>query len=93
MIILDGIRYDLVDGSKINSQNKYNLQLQIFQKWIKQNPTNSLLLESYADLPTVTMQRVKAMMIGDIPQFIEISNNFNAQRVKKIFIKYYLNYF
>ena len=82
MIILDGIRYDLVDGSKINSQNKYNLQLQIFQKWIKQNPTNALLLESYADLPTVTMQRVKAMMIGDIPQFVEMSNNFNSQNVK-----------
>jgi predicted AlkP superfamily pyrophosphatase or phosphodiesterase len=45
---------------------------------IKQNSSNALLLESYADLPTVTMQRVKAMMIGDIPQFVEISNNFDA---------------
>ena len=34
-IVLDGIRFDLVDGSKINSQNKFNLQLQIFQKLIK----------------------------------------------------------
>ena len=90
-ILLDGVRYDLVDDSTNNKANlQFNLKMNVFQDFLKKNSSNAMLFNSYADAPTATMQRVKALMIGDLPQFIEISNNFNTEQVINT-LKNYIN--
>jgi phosphatidylinositol glycan class O len=64
--------------------------MNVFQDFLKKNSSNAMLFNSYADAPTATMQRVKALMIGDLPQFIEISNNFNTEQVINT-LKNYIN--
>ena len=38
----------------------------------------SVFYESYADPPTVTLQRLKSIVTGQLPVFIEIGNNFDS---------------
>ncbi|XP_063721448.1 uncharacterized protein LOC134848043 [Symsagittifera roscoffensis] len=46
-------------------------------------PENNLLLKFIADPPTTTMQRIKGIVTGSLPTFIDMSRNFGSDRVEE----------
>ena len=45
---------------------------------IHEDPNHARLYKIYADPPTTTMQRIKAITTGSLPTFVEFSENFGA---------------
>lgn len=83
VIIIDALRldfmtpHDTVPASKIQSYNK----LPIIRELLLEKASQSRLFGFQADVPTTTSQRLKGIMTGNIPAFVEIGFNFNSQKV------------
>ena len=48
---------------------------------IKNDPAHAKLFKIYADPPTTTMQRIKAITTGSLPTFVEFSENFSSAKL------------
>ncbi|KAG1080543.1 hypothetical protein G6F42_023308 [Rhizopus arrhizus] len=53
------------------------------QKLAQQQPASSLLYQFLADPPTTTMQRIKGLMTGSLPTFIDAGSNFASSAVNE----------
>ncbi|XP_074850672.1 GPI ethanolamine phosphate transferase 2, catalytic subunit isoform X2 [Carettochelys insculpta] len=70
IVLIDALRDDFVFGSKGKQFMPYTSQL------VEKGPCHSFIAE--AKPPTVTMPRIKALMTGSIPGFIDIIMNLNS---------------
>jgi phosphatidylinositol glycan class O len=72
LLFIDALRFDFIfsDGNYFG--------LPIIENLLKNEPQNSQLYKFIADPPTTTMQRIKAMMSGTLPTFIDAGANFNS---------------
>lgn len=78
ILIIDALRFDFVIP---NSQTKNLPHLSILQKLLHKYPKQSLLYKFVADAPTTTSQRLKALVTGNLPSFIEAGKNFNSDEL------------
>ncbi|KAG2216722.1 hypothetical protein INT45_013833 [Circinella minor] len=86
MIIIDALRFDFLTDMDMNNnqQQQYYLnQFPIIEKLHRLNPSSSLLYQFRADPPTTTMQRVKGLMTGSLPTFIDAGANFASSAVNE----------
>lgn len=74
LIILDALRYDFLTDEGDNQY--YHRVLTLPNEMSKKYPTNSWIFNSYADPPTSTMQRIKALVTGSLPTFVDITAQF-----------------
>ncbi|XP_069818573.1 GPI ethanolamine phosphate transferase 2 [Dendropsophus ebraccatus] len=70
ILLIDALRQDFVFGAKGKENMPYITQL------IEKGPAISFIAKATA--PTVTMPRIKALMTGSIPGFIDIVVNLNS---------------
>ncbi|XP_059234748.1 GPI ethanolamine phosphate transferase 2 isoform X4 [Mustela nigripes] len=70
IMLIDGLRDDFVFGSKGVKFMPYTTYL------VEKGASHSFVAE--ATLPTVTMPRIKAMMTGSLPGFIDVVRNLNS---------------
>ena len=84
LVVIDALRFDstLYDKTARNSANYLN-NLPIIAETLESQPNHTLLFRSISDPPTVTMQRIKAIVTGNLPSFIDLKNNFLATQVAK----------
>lgn len=85
ILIVDALRFDFVlpcveDGSNLYFRNK----LPIIGDLLKTQPEHSFLFQFVADPPTTTMQRLKALMTGGMPTFIDLRDNFESSAVSEV---------
>lgn len=81
VILIDALRFDFV-LNVTNPSNPYYLnQFPIIQHLHDTQPRSSLLFQFRADPPTTTMQRVKGIMTGSLPTFIDAGANFASSAV------------
>ncbi|XP_040273541.1 GPI ethanolamine phosphate transferase 2 [Bufo bufo] len=73
ILLIDALRQDFVFGVKGKEHMPYITQL------IEKGSTLSFIAEATA--PTVTMPRIKALMTGSIPGFIDIVVNLNSHEL------------
>ncbi|KAI9277201.1 hypothetical protein BDA99DRAFT_495133 [Phascolomyces articulosus] len=85
MIVIDALRFDFVTPMppSDNEQQYYHNQLPIIEKLHHTHPSSSLLYQFRADPPTTTMQRVKGLMTGSLPTFIDAGANFASSAVNE----------
>ena len=90
MIIIDALRFDFLTPMDVNNSNNQQQQQQyylnqfpIIEKLHRSNPSSSLLYQFRADPPTTTMQRVKGLMTGSLPTFIDAGANFASSAVNE----------
>ena len=78
IILVDGLRYDFVASSltETTSSHYYEHRMPVFKKLLNEYPECSVLYRFVADPPTVTMQRLKGLLTGGLPTFIDIRKNF-----------------
>jgi len=84
LFIIDALRFDffyynetLVGHEEYPYQNKFVKLHNI----VKANPENFIQFKTYADPPTVTVHRVQSMLTGNLPPFVEITENFGSSAV------------
>ncbi|XP_026341747.2 GPI ethanolamine phosphate transferase 2 isoform X1 [Ursus americanus] len=70
IMLIDGLRDDFVFGSKGVKYMPYTTYL------VEKGASHSFVAE--AKLPTVTMPRIKALMTGSLPGFIDVVRNLNS---------------
>ncbi|XP_010120629.1 PREDICTED: GPI ethanolamine phosphate transferase 2, partial [Chlamydotis macqueenii] len=70
IMLIDGLRGDFVFGSKGKQFMPYTTQV------VEKGTSYSFIAE--ANPPTVTMPRIKALMTGSIPGFIDVIVNLNS---------------
>lgn len=81
VILIDALRFDFVLNIT-NPSNPYFLnQIPILHHLYETQPRSSLLYQFRADPPTTTMQRVKGLMTGSLPTFIDAGANFASSAV------------
>ncbi|KAA6426392.1 MAG: GPI ethanolamine phosphate transferase 3-like, partial [Trebouxia sp. A1-2] len=78
-IIIDALRWDFV-SNRTGSSNKLGGML-ILQDIANAAGQAALLTKFVADPPTTTMQRLKGLMTGGLPTFIDVGSSFSAAAV------------
>ncbi|XP_026320902.1 GPI ethanolamine phosphate transferase 3 isoform X2 [Hyposmocoma kahamanoa] len=83
-ILVDALRYDFTEYDDslvkpLHYQNKLPVLRETLEKW----PERTRLFRFMADPPTTTLQRVKALVTGSLPTFIDASSNFAAMELQE----------
>ncbi|KAI9498284.1 hypothetical protein BDB00DRAFT_799691 [Zychaea mexicana] len=82
VIVIDALRFDFLTPMPGKEQYYLN-RLPIIDKLHRSSPSSSLLYQFRADPPTTTMQRVKGLMTGSLPTFIDAGANFASSAVNE----------
>ncbi|KAI8640290.1 hypothetical protein BD408DRAFT_244014 [Parasitella parasitica] len=79
IVLVDALRFDFTINA--TSTAHYLNQLPVMQQITAAQPESSLLFQFRADPPTTTMQRIKGLMTGSLPTFIDAGSNFASSAV------------
>lgn len=83
-VLVDALRYDFTEFKHDNQQPLYyQNRLPIIQKTIERWPDRARIFRFMADPPTTTLQRLKALVTGSLPTFIDASSNFAAIEIQE----------
>ena len=81
MLIVDALRFDyFYYNESIVGQEQYPYQNKFVKlhEIVKNNPENFVTIRTYSDGPTWTVQRVRCLVTGSIPPFIQIAQSLGA---------------
>lgn len=85
VVLIDALRADMVLGSNamygpIAEQHQAKAELNVHMPYTRSlvDSQSALGYVGYASIPTVTMPRLKALLTGKSPAFIDILKNFNS---------------
>jgi len=82
ILLVDAFRYDFAVYNESNTQPlAYQNKMPKLDSRIKNDPAHAKLFKIYADPPTTTMQRIKAITTGSLPTFVEFSENFSSAKL------------
>lgn len=80
IILIDALRYDFTIPTHAapaeRSPGFYLDNLPLLYNTARERPENAFLLPFIADPPTTTLQRLKGLMTGTLPVFIDAGSNF-----------------
>jgi len=71
LFIIDALRYDFVD------------RVEAIRDTLHAQPSQSMLFKFRADPPTTTSQRLRSLLTGSLPVFIEQGQNFNSELIEE----------
>ncbi|CAG9795698.1 unnamed protein product [Diatraea saccharalis] len=78
-LLVDALRYDFAEyDPRIKTPLPYQNRLPIIKETLDKWPERSRLYRFMADPPTTTFQRIKALVTGSLPTFVDASSNFAA---------------
>jgi phosphatidylinositol glycan class O len=82
LLIIDSLRFDFLtlDPPSPPSPFHHNV-LTLPRELTAAHPERSLLFNAYADPPTATLQRIKALTTGSLPTFVDIGSNFGGSSI------------
>lgn len=83
IILIDALRFDFVLNISEPSNPYFLNQFPLLHQLYETQPQSSLLYQFRADPPTTTMQRVKGIMTGSLPTFIDAGANFASSAVNE----------
>lgn len=81
IIVIDALRFDFVLNMSNPSDPYFLNQFPVIHHLHHTQPQSSLLFQFRADPPTTTMQRIKGLMTGSLPTFIDAGANFASSAV------------
>ncbi|KAG1669098.1 GPI ethanolamine phosphate transferase 3 [Nymphon striatum] len=87
ILLIDGLYFDFIDipnRVNVNSVEKSNrFKIKVFNEFLANDSNEVSVYKFMADPPTTTMQRLKGLMTGSLPTFIDIGNNFASEEIKE----------
>ncbi|XP_063978222.1 GPI ethanolamine phosphate transferase 3 isoform X2 [Diachasmimorpha longicaudata] len=82
LLVIDALKYEFLKWTDNPPDiNFHRNKVPIVHKLLTEEPNNARLFRSIADPPTTTMQRIKGLMTGTLPTFIDISSNFASEEI------------
>lgn len=82
VLIIDSLRFDFVSPNPPEPHNPYHHNvLTLPAELTKSRPEHSFLFNAYADPPTTTLQRIKALTTGSLPTFVDMGSNFGGSEI------------
>ncbi|KAF7727050.1 mannose-ethanolamine phosphotransferase gpi13 [Apophysomyces ossiformis] len=92
-MVIDALRFDfLLHMPNATAANPFfHNHMPIIQHLRQTRPSSSLLFQSRADPPTTTTQRIKGIMTGSLPTFIDAGSNFASSAVGEDHLLRHLN--
>jgi hypothetical protein len=82
LLIIDSLRFDFLSPHPPEPHSPYHHNvLTIPRELTAKQPRNSFLFNAHADPPTVTLQRIKALVTGSLPTFVDIGHNFGGASI------------
>jgi hypothetical protein len=88
VLLVDALRADFVFETQ--KQTAYANKLETIAELRRQKPQNTRLFEFMSDPPTVTMQRVKGLVTGSLPTFIDFKDNLQSDKIQEDNLLYQL---
>lgn len=82
LVVIDALRFDFATSHDNNDRHYLN-KLPVIQHLMDKHSQSSLLYQFRADPPTTTMQRIKGLMTGSLPTFIDAGSNFASSAVQE----------
>ncbi|KAI9267362.1 alkaline-phosphatase-like protein, partial [Sporodiniella umbellata] len=82
-MVIDALRFDFAIKHHDDQGHHYLNKLPILQHLLESHPQSSLLYQFRADPPTTTTQRIKGLMTGSLPTFIDAGSNFASSAVQE----------
>lgn len=89
IIIIDALRFDFAFTFKKQNINFFENKLTILQELLLKENNQTILLPLYADPPTVTTQRIKSIVTGNLASFIDFQDNFDGKEVVRKIQKFF----
>lgn len=81
-LIIDALRFDFITPNPPNPPSPYyHNVLRLPAELTAAHPDRSLLFNSFADPPTATLQRIKGLMTGSLPTFVDMGSNFGGSSI------------
>ena len=78
-LIIDALRFDFVSPNPPSPVSPFHHNiLTLPQELTKKRPRHSCIFNSYADPPTTTLPRIRGIMTGYLPTFIDVGSNFGG---------------
>jgi len=81
ILFIDALRFDFIFTK--NNSNSQHFGIPTIENLLITRPQNSKLFKFIADPPTTTMQRIKALMTGTLPTFIDAGSNFDSYMIEE----------
>ncbi|KAI0263618.1 hypothetical protein BC834DRAFT_938601 [Gloeopeniophorella convolvens] len=82
LLIIDSLRFDFLSPNPPEPHSPYHHNvLTLPRELTAKYPRNSFLFNSYADPPTATLQRIKGLVTGSLPTFVDIGHNFGGASI------------
>ncbi|XP_063367059.1 uncharacterized protein LOC134655521 [Cydia amplana] len=83
-VLVDALRYDFTDFDEgLVKPLPYQNRLPVIRRTLERWPDRARLFRFMADPPTTTLQRIKALITGSLPTFIDVSSNFAAVEMQE----------
>ncbi|KAI8097316.1 uncharacterized protein BX664DRAFT_326109 [Halteromyces radiatus] len=83
VVVIDALRFDFMVQDESQQNRLYRNHLPIIDWLYTTQPDHTLLFQFRADPPTTTMQRIKGLMTGSLPTFIDAGSNFASSAVQE----------
>ncbi|TFY70670.1 hypothetical protein EVG20_g2335 [Dentipellis fragilis] len=82
LLIVDALRFDFLSPNPPEPPSPYHHHvLTLPQELTAKYPKNSFLFNAHADPPTTTLQRIKGIVTGSLPTFVDMGTNFGASSI------------
>ncbi|KAF9002881.1 hypothetical protein BDQ17DRAFT_1356258 [Cyathus striatus] len=82
LLIIDSLRFDFVTPHPPQPPSPFHHSiLTLPQRLTEKYPKKSFIFNAYADPPTATLQRIKALTTGSLPTFTDLGNNLGPSSI------------
>jgi phosphatidylinositol glycan class O len=82
ILVIDALRTDFISPHYPNPKSSHHHGiLTLPAELSKSRPDHSIIFNAYADPPTSSMQRLKALVTGSLPTFIDVGSNFASPAI------------
>ncbi|KAI8614288.1 alkaline-phosphatase-like protein, partial [Chytriomyces sp. MP71] len=84
VVLIDALRFDFAQfdaSTKPDAESYYKNKLPILHHKLMSEPQGSVLFRARADPPTTTLQRLKALVTGTLPTFVDAGSNFGSSAI------------
>lgn len=82
LLVIDSLRFDFLSPHPPEPHSPYHHNvLTLPRELTAKHPRNSFLFNAYADPPTATLQRIKGLVTGSLPTFVDIGHNFGGASI------------
>ncbi|TFY74091.1 hypothetical protein EWM64_g9921, partial [Hericium alpestre] len=82
LLIIDALRFDFLSPNPPQPPSPYHHNvITLPQELTAKYPRNSFLFNAHADPPTTTLQRIKGIVTGSLPTFVDMGANFGGSSI------------